>query len=395
MLHALVRIIRASMAARAVVFGLAYLAGAELGHALSLKSPDHVFATFWPPAGILLAALMLSPSRRWLPFLAAACLANLASDVLLHGKALAVSLGFCVAHCGEACLGAWLLRRFVGVPFTLSRIKEVLGLGFFSALISPLLGAAIGAAVVASAYGFSFRSAWQAWWIADAVGVLIIAPIVFTWTAVPGDVLALLRSPRMVECAALFVGMAAATESVYGDWVAAPLNLPALILPFLLWAGFRFGPPGAATALLVTAIIGLWNTNHGHGPYAVMSAVPGEQLLRSQATLCVMSLCVLVLAAAVAEIKQAEVQRSQLIGDLEHALAEIKTLRGLVPVCAWCKRIRNDQGFWQQLEVYLHAHTEAEFTHGMCPECLERRTAALEDAKTARDEQAEETPRSP
>ncbi len=56
--------------------------------------------------------------------------------------------------------------------------------------------------------------------------------------------------------------------------------------------------------------------------------------------------------------------------ELEEAMAKIKTLRGLVPICASCKKIRSDQGYWQQLEGYLTEHSEADFTHGLCPECL-------------------------
>ncbi len=55
---------------------------------------------------------------------------------------------------------------------------------------------------------------------------------------------------------------------------------------------------------------------------------------------------------------------------LEKALAEIKTLRGIVPICAHCKQIRDDTGFWQQVEVYVRDRTEAEFSHGICPECI-------------------------
>ena len=54
---------------------------------------------------------------------------------------------------------------------------------------------------------------------------------------------------------------------------------------------------------------------------------------------------------------------------LEAQLAEIHTLRGLLPICSWCKRIRDDTGFWQSVEVYVRDHTEAEFTHGICPKC--------------------------
>lgn len=55
--------------------------------------------------------------------------------------------------------------------------------------------------------------------------------------------------------------------------------------------------------------------------------------------------------------------------DLEKALAEIKTLRGIVPICANCKKIRDDKGFWHQVESYVREHTEAEFSHGICPDC--------------------------
>lgn len=59
------------------------------------------------------------------------------------------------------------------------------------------------------------------------------------------------------------------------------------------------------------------------------------------------------------------------------ALDNVKTLHGLLPICAWCKRIRDDKGYWSQVEAYLHQHTGADFTHGICPECLERQRHAL------------------
>jgi AmiR/NasT family two-component response regulator len=57
---------------------------------------------------------------------------------------------------------------------------------------------------------------------------------------------------------------------------------------------------------------------------------------------------------------------------LEKALAEIKTLRGILPICASCKNIRDDKGYWNQIEVYIRDHSEAEFTHGICPECAKK-----------------------
>ena len=67
---------------------------------------------------------------------------------------------------------------------------------------------------------------------------------------------------------------------------------------------------------------------------------------------------------------RAEAERDRVIAELTQALAEVKTLRGLLPICANCKKIRDDNGFWNQLEIYLSNHTEVEFSHGLCPECV-------------------------
>jgi two-component system, cell cycle sensor histidine kinase and response regulator CckA len=69
------------------------------------------------------------------------------------------------------------------------------------------------------------------------------------------------------------------------------------------------------------------------------------------------------------ERKRAEEERLRLIEDLRDALKEVKALSGLLPICASCKRIRDDKGYWQQVEIYISSHTDAEFTHGICPEC--------------------------
>ena len=71
------------------------------------------------------------------------------------------------------------------------------------------------------------------------------------------------------------------------------------------------------------------------------------------------------LIAEIRERERIERERTRLI-------AEVKTLNGLLPICAWCKRIRDDKGYWNQLEAYISSHTDAEFTHGICPDCLSK-----------------------
>ncbi len=63
---------------------------------------------------------------------------------------------------------------------------------------------------------------------------------------------------------------------------------------------------------------------------------------------------------------------------LQTTLNEVERLRGIIPICAWCKKIRDDKGYWQQVDHYVTEHSEVEFTHGMCPECAARKMAELD-----------------
>jgi len=79
---------------------------------------------------------------------------------------------------------------------------------------------------------------------------------------------------------------------------------------------------------------------------------------------------------SITALKQAEEERERLILELQEALANIKTLHGLLPICSLCKKIRDDTGYWNQIESYLRKHSTADFSHGICPECLNRRFPA-------------------
>jgi len=77
------------------------------------------------------------------------------------------------------------------------------------------------------------------------------------------------------------------------------------------------------------------------------------------------------LTQEIAERKKAEKVREVLIGRLEDALAEVKTLQGIIPICSGCKKIRDDEGYWQQVETYIQKHSDAQFSHSVCPVCAE------------------------
>ncbi len=86
-----------------------------------------------------------------------------------------------------------------------------------------------------------------------------------------------------------------------------------------------------------------------------------ELWMRSTASLLILSLAI---------YAQYVIRRHRLtITRLEESLSKVKTLSGLLPICAWCKKLRDDEGYWKSVEEYISSRTGAEFTHGMCPEC--------------------------
>lgn len=84
------------------------------------------------------------------------------------------------------------------------------------------------------------------------------------------------------------------------------------------------------------------------------------------------------IARDITERKRSEQEREKLLAELRDALANVKTLSGLLPICSYCKKIRNDEGYWQQLEAYIHQRSEAQFSHGICPDCYARVKAELD-----------------
>jgi PAS domain S-box-containing protein len=83
-------------------------------------------------------------------------------------------------------------------------------------------------------------------------------------------------------------------------------------------------------------------------------------------------LFVLVMIEDISERRRSAAEREQMIEELQASLANVKTLRGLIPICASCKKIRDDKGYWSQVEVYVRDHSEAEFSHGICPDCMKK-----------------------
>jgi hypothetical protein len=129
-------------------------------------------------------------------------------------------------------------------------------------------------------------------------------------------------------------------------------------------------------------IISVYHFHTGHSPptnlnHEIFKAFSVSMLPWS---LAFMILCAL-LGLFWGKIKQKDREKSASIIELHKALDEVKTLSGFLPICASCKKIRDDKGYWNQIEAYISEHSEAEFSHGICPDCSKKLYPDIYDDK--------------
>ncbi|HTR43266.1 MAG TPA: PAS domain S-box protein [Pseudomonadales bacterium] len=239
---------------RAVLFGVAYFVCALAGSCLSVRGATYV--SFWMPAGLSVAVLLLNRTRDWPWLLLAVLPANYLFD-LVHKTSPAIAVFFCGANLVEIFLGAWMVRTFVADCPSLKTLREFIGLMVFGAVINSMASAAIGAgALVHFGISHSFARSWAVWWGSDVMAILVLAPFILTWFSPANGYREVFNSrKKYVEAAVLLAGLSVYLWYllVWDRGVMSPNKSPAI--PFLLWAGLRFGRHGATAICLYTAIV--------------------------------------------------------------------------------------------------------------------------------------------
>ena len=290
-----------------LVAGAYYLTG-RIG--LELAYLDGAVAALWPPAGLGLAVLFLLGIRFW-P-------AIVIGDLLLgdFSTPLGTVLAQTVGNTVSLVFAAWLLRRFTRGRGSLERVTDVLA----------FVACALVAAVVSAAFGpLALRlgdvidpddlgRVVRTWTLGDAAGVLVVAPVILTWASIG---LRGLGRHQIVEGAVVLALLVALAT------LPPQRDVPYIVFPALLWAAIRFGPRGAATAVLVVCSITVWNTAQNDGPFVRESIT--ESLLTTQLFIATSALTSLLLAAVTAERTQAEASQRAL-GDEQAALRRVATL---------------------------------------------------------------------
>ncbi|WP_242344460.1 MASE1 domain-containing protein [Anaeromyxobacter terrae] len=305
---------------RAVVDPLALFAGyflaARLGSAFNV-GPESI-AAFWAPNSIALAALLRSPRRRWAALVAALSAAELASDLVMGFPALTAA-GFATANALEVLVAARLLRSADGCAPTVT-VGVAARFALFAVLLAPAVAALLGAAAAVVA-GTPYGAAWGRWFVGDALAHLTLTPTILLWLA-RRPWRAPLRPRRVAEAIALGAGLAIAVGVAFGHhagesaWPGA-LYLP---LPLLLWAAIRFGTIGASTAVSSVALLALFATRHGLGPFT--GASPAHNVLALQLFLVATALPLLALSVFDEDRRRGEARLREARDALEETVAE-------------------------------------------------------------------------
>ena len=319
------------------IIGLIYLLIHVFGIGISVlfssvpDDPEQV-AVFWPAAGILVAALLLSRKERWWALLAASLVGQVIGDMVWVGRRdVPLSLLFGLANTSEAFLAAFLLRRFVADRLTFTSFREVLGLAVLGATISPMLGASIGAmGLLKIASSGSYWLNWQLWWASDALGILTVTPFIITWVAAGRSTPKLGRQRRWAEVGLLFAWLLLILWIVFGRGQLTAfsfLNLRYAIFPFLMWAAVRFRPHISTLAYLLVTGFAIWTTNRGAGPFVPAGQVDVRYVLNLQLFLAVNTLSSLMLTAVFTELKQTQHHLQQFSAAEQHARQQADALR--------------------------------------------------------------------
>lgn len=317
---------------RLAIFAGLYTVLAWLGREVS--HPDEQISAVWLPSGLILFALLVSRMRHW-PMVV---LTSIATGFLAQHESRTLVVTALVSTCGalEALLCAFLLRRFVGRRLELYRVRDVIGLVVLASglsALSSLLSVAILKLSKPDSWGLYWHT-WELFWIGDALGMLMITPLLLAWMRGSKE----WKLQRRWELGALIPVLLLAAHLVFSSklseqWTFHPLLY--LAFPVMLWAALRFEAHGTTVTTFILSAIAIWYTGCGVGPFihrlppAAANAdtsfsrfhVPeGPSLFMLQSFLAAISISGLLLAAALGEWRRAQRKVSALHQELSQSL---------------------------------------------------------------------------
>ena len=268
----------------------------------------------FPAAGIALGALLCYGVRLWPGVWLGASVFNLyffnyispLTDTTVFQEIL-IAAGLGLAQVAQALFGVFLFRRFISSLNPLNRIRDVLIFIFLVGVVGCTVSGFLSLLILAVTGHLpwsEFGGDWLILWSGDVMGVLLAAPLFFVlrqplrlqWTL-----------PRLLEAGLLLLLFYIISQVVFGGGLSNhQYPLVYMLFPCLVWAAYRFGPPGAVIAILLVSLAAVWGTLEGRGPFALRSI--DESLGLLEAYLLVLTVVTLVLTAAVTQAEEVQMQ---------------------------------------------------------------------------------------
>jgi signal transduction histidine kinase/integral membrane sensor domain MASE1 len=348
----------------------AYVVAAFLG--FRFASVAEQVTTVWPPTGISLAALLLWGPRLWPAVWIGALVANAAMSAPLW-TAAAVATGNTL----EAVVATWALRRFFQFDARLQRVRDVLTFVLVAAAGSTIISATIGVFTLAVSGVQLWERVprlWWEWWVGDAVGALVVAPVILA----VAQHRALSRRAQL-EGLLLVAGAAVTMHIVFGrvsGTSAAHHPLEYLIFPFVIAAALRGGQTVTSLVVLGASAATIWHTVSGRGPFA--GAEIHDSLLLLQVFTGVLAGTGLLLAAAISERETGERRRAAAfaVGEVLAAAPDLPTAARAV-LAGICENLEwQAGGFWFLDPQDRRLRSVAQWSApGMAAPAFERMTA--------------------
>jgi len=321
---------------------LLYFAAGRLGLAVPFTSAN--VSPVWPAAGVGIGLVLICGMRVAPAIALAAFLVNFLSP-LPTLAAIIVGIGNALS----AVTAAYLLRQFSIFKRPLSRLGDVMRLIVFGAMLATTVAAFIGVSgltVTHTRAWSGYASAWRIWWLGDAMGVLIVAPLILNFR----DLLRICRGWRLVEICAVCVGVLAVSSAVFGPWAAVRDDVLALVVfPFVVGGAIRFGIAGASLASLLSAAIAVWGTARGFGPFVNHSPLHNAVLL--QIFIAMTSLTGIILAAVISEREHLQAHVEERTCELEEKTEQLANQARLLDLANDAIIVRDAEGaiaYWSK-----------------------------------------------
>lgn len=342
---------------------LGYFALGRLAFASSVTH-DIVTQVVFGAEGVALAAVL-----RWGRSAALGVFGGQLVLALSTGLPVGPSIAVSIVNAIECLLAGWFGRK-VGLDPNLSRLRDLLllfgGALFLFQPFSAVFGTGALWAMGRIPPGSLVFSGFS-WWLGNVLGQCVVAPAL----------LVLSKPPRSWFPGPLFAAVGLVIAGILGFGLFGGPSLPtfplalAFCLPLVMAVAVAYGLNGTALAGMGLSGVAIAVTSMGRGPFHA-SWIELDLFLAGSLTALALGALLDERRAMEAKLRCQNEALEQANGDLIQALTKVQTLEGLLPICAYCKHIRDDKGYWNGIEQYLAQRSQLHFTHGICPNCREK-----------------------